>query len=301
MQLIELREPVNAWSHGAGMVLALPVTWLLLKRCAALQTAGAIQRSYAPTQYQRSKAISLVAYGLSLVACYGSSAVFHAVRCGSEALGWLQRLDHVGIYLLIAGTYTPIAAGLMRSGWSWGTLTTIWSITAVCAARVWWGSPIPVWISTSIYLAMGWGAMICYRELARTHSPRTLLLLPLGGVFYSAGALINLARWPVLCPGVFASHEVFHFFVIAGSATHVLFMLKVVVPASESPLLAPRRTSSLPTQETVESRISSNTGYRHPRLGLRIRCLGDVLAQGHRFVARDKLDPLPAENAIEAV
>ena len=67
------------------------------------------------------------------------------------------------------------------------------------------------------------------------HSHQTLLPLPLGGVFYSVGALFNLARWPVFIPGVFAAHELFHFFVIAGSACHVFFMLKVVVPARDEP------------------------------------------------------------------
>jgi hypothetical protein len=87
-----------------------------------------------------------------------------------------------------------------------------------------------------LYLAMGWGALFVYFELAKTFSHWTLLPLPLGGVFYSVGAVLNLARWPVLFPGVFAAHELFHFFVIAGSACHVFFMIKVVVP---SPAPAP--------------------------------------------------------------
>ena len=78
---------------------------------------------------------------------------------------------------------------------------------------------------------MGWGSLFCYRELARTYSHRTLLPLPLGGIFYSVGAAINLAQWPVFSPGVFGSHELFHLFVIAGSACHILFMSRVVVPA----------------------------------------------------------------------
>jgi hypothetical protein len=90
-----------------------------------------------------------------------------------------------------------------------------------------------MWLSTLNYLGMGWGALFCYFELSRKYSHRTLLPLPLGGVLYSIGAIVNLARWPVFLPGVFAAHELFHFFAIAGSACHVFFMIQVVVPARD--------------------------------------------------------------------
>jgi hypothetical protein len=80
---------------------------------------------------------------------------------------------------------------------------------------------------------MGWGAIFCYNELARSHSHRKLLLLPLGGLFYSVGAVMNVAHWPALIPGVFAAHEIFHLFVISGTTCHVLFMLGVVIPSPE--------------------------------------------------------------------
>ena len=121
----------------------------------------------------------------------------------------------------------------MRGTWWWGTLTTVWTLALVCATRVWCSGVMPIWASTLIYLMMGWGALFCYFELARTYSHRTLSPLPLGGMFYSVGAVLNLARWPVFLPGVFAAHELFHLFVIAGSACHVFFMIKVVVPARD--------------------------------------------------------------------
>jgi hemolysin III len=130
----------------------------------------------------------------------------------------------------------------MRGSWWWGTLMTVWTIALLCAARVWCEGVMPMWVSTLVYLAMGWGALFCYFELAKTYSHRTLLPLPLGGVFYSVGAVLNLARWPVLFPGVFAAHELFHFFVIAGSACHIIFMIKVVVP-SPAPAALPARAN----------------------------------------------------------
>jgi hemolysin III len=235
MHWFDLREPVNAWSHGAGMMLALPLTWMLWKRCATLDECKHLELEdwRGLTRYQRSKALGLLVFGTSLTLCYGVSAAFHAVQHRGELVGWLQRLDHVGIYCLIAGTYTPVAVALMRGAWSWGTLVTIWTVALLCASRVWYGGVLPVWASTLVYLTMGWGAVLCYCELARGYSHRTLLPLPAGGILYSIGALINLAQWPVLSPGYFGSHELFHFFVIAGSACHIFFMLKVVVPAVE--------------------------------------------------------------------
>jgi hemolysin III len=231
MHLFDVREPISALSHGAGMLAALPVTWVFWKRCGEQIADGGDAPGSASARYQRVKAFCLLVFGLTLIMCYGTSAMFHGLPLTGEPLARLQRLDHVGIYLLIAGTYTPVAWALMRGAWSWGTLAAVWTAAIACACRVLCGGVMPIWVSTPVYLAMGWSALFCYFELARTYSHRTLLPLPLGGVFYSVGAVLNLLRWPVLVPGVFAAHELFHCFVIAGSACHVFFMIKVVVPA----------------------------------------------------------------------
>jgi hemolysin III len=214
---LDLREPVSALSHGAGMFLALPVTWILWQRCGG--SSG-----------DQAKRLSLLIFGISLAACYGASAVYHGAPVQGEALGQLRRLDHVGIYLLIAGTYTPGASVLMSGSMRRGTLLAVWSVAAVCSARVWLGGVLPIWISTAIYLGMGWGVLFCYRDLARNHGHRRLMALPLGGAFYSIGAVLNLLHMPVLVPGTFGSHELFHFFVLAGTACHIWFMRYVVIP-----------------------------------------------------------------------
>jgi hemolysin III len=234
MILFDLREPISAWSHGAGMMLAISLNWVFWLRCVQrVDEEGERFEGRRGDLYQRGKTVTLLIFGLSLVVCYGSSALYHAVWLTGGPLNRFRRLDHVGIYLLIAGTYTPGAWSLLRRGWRQGTLATVWGFAGLCAARVWFGGILPTWLSTLIYLALGWGVLICYRELARNHSHRTLLSLPLGGVLYSVGALMNLMNWPVLRPGVFGAHELFHFFVLAGSACHVHFMFRVVVPARE--------------------------------------------------------------------
>ena len=280
MMLLELREPISAWSHGAGMMIALGLIWVFWRRCLR-QSAGA-----GSTRYERGKTIAMLIFGLSLIVCYGNSALYHAVKIGGEPLMWFRRLDHVGIYVLIAGTYTPAAWSLMNATWRRGTLTIVWGMAGFCGARVWIGGILPAWTTTLIYLAMGWGALFCYRELARNLSHRSLLPLPLGGVFYSVGALINVLHWPVLVPGVLGSHELFHFFVMAGSACHVAFMLRVVVPAQipagwldldEQPLAMPApRTMSFPRPLAFGAPLISagSLGRRGLRLSLQI---GEVL------------------------
>jgi hemolysin III len=233
MHLFDVREPINAWSHGAAMLLALPVTWAFWKRSRQGGAYGSMEswESAGSTQFHRVKAVCLLVFGTCLVVCYGLSAVFHAAAVDGETLDRLRRLDQMGIYLLIAGTYTPAVWALMRGSWLWATLTMIWTVAALFSLRVWCGTAQPIWLATLQYLAMGWGAVLCYHELTRNHSHRTLLPLPLGGVFYSAGALLNVANWPVVSPGIFAAHELFHFFTIAGSSCHIYFMFNVVIPA----------------------------------------------------------------------
>ena len=199
----------------------------------------------------------MLIFGVTLIACYGVSATFHGVRLNGEPLYRLQRLDHVGIYLLIAGTYTPVAWALMRGSWTWGTLTTVWTIALLCAFRVWRGGVMPIGISTPVYLALGWGALFCYFHLAESYSHSTLLPLPLGGVFYSIGAVLNLMRWPVLLPGVFGAHELLHFLVIAGSTCHIFFMVKVVVPSPA--------TARSPVRSYVPRQISGTRPVESPQ------------------------------------
>ncbi len=244
MLLFDLREPMSAVSHGAAMLLAIPVTWLFWNQAFALNIDDQPSSWLRASRFQRGKAACLLIFGASLTFCYGVSAAFHGARLDAATLSMLHRLDHVGIYLLIAGSYTPVAWSLMSTAWACGTLFTVWTIAISCALRVWCGGVMPIWVSTSVYLTLGWGALICYFKLAQTFSHRTLIPLPLGGVFYTTGAVINLLRWPVFVPGFFAAHELFHLFVVAGSACHIYFMFDVVIPSSALAASASNAASS---------------------------------------------------------
>jgi hemolysin III len=226
MNFLDPREPVNSWTHGAGLLLSLIGILLLWRRSGGVPA----------------KRLSLLVYGLSLASCYAASVLYHGVRLPSEGIAVFDRLDRIGIYVLIAGSYTPLACNLMQGRWRWGTLATVWFLAAAATIQLSvWGRLPPV-LSSCLYLGMGWGVVLCYSELARVVSHRALLPLVAGGLCYSVGAVFNLLGWPVLWPGVFRSHELFHLFVMAGSLAHFWFMLKFVVPSHGPPSVGGSRS-----------------------------------------------------------
>ena len=215
MDFSDLREPVNAWTHCAGLVLAIPGTLFLWHR-----SRGA----------RPGKRLTLLVFGLSLMFCYAASMLFHGVRLPREGIAAFDRLDRVGIFVLIAGTYTPLAWTLLRGWWRSITLASVWAITAVATGLLAAGGPLSQAWMTGLYLGMGWGVVACYGELARAVSHRGLALLIAGGVSYSAGAVLNAIHWPNPWPGVVGPHEVFHLFTLAGSACHYAFVVRVAIP-----------------------------------------------------------------------
>jgi hemolysin III len=214
MELLDFREPVSAWSHCTGLVLALPGTLLLWRRSGS----------------DHGKRLSLLVYGLSLAFCYSASTLYHGVRLPAARIAAFARLDSVGIFALIAGSYTPLAWCLMRGQWRRGTLTVVWIVAATATVLIAAGRHFSPILSTSIYLGMGWGVVACYAEIAQVVSHRALRPIIVGGLSYSVGAVLNLMRWPELWPGTFGTHELFHLFVLVGSLAHYRFILKVVVP-----------------------------------------------------------------------
>jgi hemolysin III len=226
---LTFREPVSAWTHCSWLLLSIPATMLLWRR----------------GDGDRARRLSLLVFGVSLAVCYAGSTLFHAVRLAPSWIQWFDALDHIGIFVLIAGSYTPVAWNLLHGTLKWGTLVTAWAAAMIGTAMLLACGVFSVFWSTFFYLLMGWGAVICYVELARVHSHRTLSPLMLGGILYSLGAVMNLANWPNFWPGVFGPHELFHLFVMAGSAAHFVFMLDVVAsPAGRAPSTQPELAPS---------------------------------------------------------
>jgi hemolysin III len=238
--LIPFREPFSAYSHGLWLVLSVPATLILLQRSGR----------------DSAKRLSFLIFGLSLSACYLSSMLYHGVRLEKSGIELFDRLDHVGIHLLIAGSYTPLAWNLMQGRWRWGTLIAVWSTTLISSGLLLASVRLSLPMATCEYLALGWAGVLCYFQVSRVVSHKALRPLVAGGICYSVGAVLNLMRWPVLWPGVFSSHDVFHLWVMAGSLAHVWFMYSAVVPVTAT-------TEPEPGSRTLTARDS------HERRSLR--------------------------------
>jgi hemolysin III len=170
------------------------------------------------------KQTGMLLYSLGLVLCYGGSWLFHAVRLSPPAIAVFNRLDQIGIYLLIAGSGSPIALVVLRGVWRAALLGVLWLLAASEIIPCLFGHPIPIQVSAFLYLVMGWIGCVTYFELAHHLSHAKIRLLWIGGILYTIGAILNVLNWPTLLPGVFGPHEVFHLFVMAGTACHCYFL-----------------------------------------------------------------------------
>jgi hemolysin III len=223
------REPVNAWTHGAWALGAIPATLLLWKLCGG----------------DRVKQATLLIFGASLLICFGASTLYHGVRLPADDIEICRQIDHIGIYILIGGTVTPAAAVLLIGWWRVIALTIAWGMAAAgISIQLTW--PVaPDWFSTTIYVVMGWGVCLSYFEMSRALPRGGMRSTWLGGLFYTVGAMMNLVGWPRLVPGVFSTHELWHVFCIAGSSCHLWFMARWVAPferARTQPATAPAAT-----------------------------------------------------------
>jgi hemolysin III len=211
-----LREPVNGLTHAAGGLLAAVGLSVLLATAAS---TGRLDQL-----------VAFGVFGLSLVALYAASALYHLLPLSPSGVARLRRLDHMTIFVLIAGTYTPFCLLALDGGWRWGLLGLIWSL-ALCGVllKVLW-MDAPRWLSVVLYLGMGWVAVIAAPALFRAVPPGGISWVLAGGLVYSAGALVYGLKRPNPVPGVFGFHEVWHVFVLAGSACHFWAVLRYIAP-----------------------------------------------------------------------
>lgn len=203
-----IREPFNGASHLLGFLLAGAGTVLLLRMASG------------PWQLA---AFSI--YGATLILLYGASTLYHMLPVSERPLRALRILDHIAIYFLIAGTYTPIALITLHSRLGWVLLAAVWLIAAAGIPFKLFFLDAPVWLSTSTYLAMGYLALVAVVPLARAVSVSGLLWLIAGGIAYTIGAVIYTRERPNPFPGRFGHHEIWHLLVLTGSACHFAFMV----------------------------------------------------------------------------
>ena len=202
------REPVNALTHWGGVAGALLILGPLLGWASA-----------------RGLALwPLIVFGVSMALLYGASASYHSFRPGERGLLWLRKLDHAGIFLLIAGTYTPLVYFGLEGGWRVAVLALVWGVSLAGMALKLLTMRLPRWVSTALYLALGWLSVALLPTFVRSLPVAAVVWLAVGGVLYTAGAVVyGTKRWNPK-PGFFGFHEIWHLFVLGGTGAHLAMM-----------------------------------------------------------------------------
>jgi hemolysin III len=164
------------------------------------------------------RVIAATVFAASVAACFGASALYHRVTWPPHLRLWMRRVDHAGVYLLIAGTYTPVGLLALSGAWRVGVLGVVWAgaAAAILLKFVWVGAPKA--LAVAIGIALGWVAVVALPELVKAIDPPGFVLLVIGGLLYTAGAIIYARRRPDPFPSVFGYHELFHALTIVAVA-----------------------------------------------------------------------------------
>jgi hemolysin III len=215
MKFPRLKDPASALTHLVGAVLSVIGLFVLLYQ-------GAV---YGNTRY----VVAFAIFGTSLILLYTASTLYHALHLSPQATLRLRKVDHMMIFLLIAGTYTPFCLLPLRGVWGWSLLGAVWGCAVVgMGVKLFWMTA-PRWLSTGFYVLMGWAVVVAIYPLARSVSAGSLAWMVTGGLIYTVGAVLYATKWPRLWPGKFGFHDLWHLFVMGGSLAHfaaILLLLK---------------------------------------------------------------------------
>ncbi|HMI98918.1 MAG TPA: hemolysin III family protein [Gaiellaceae bacterium] len=209
----ELRPSLRGLSHAGAFVVSVPLGLaLVLDADTGLGVAAAI------------------VFATSVATMFGASALYHCLNWPEAKRRWLRRIDHVGVYGLIAGTYTPIGLLVLRGDWKPVVLGIVWggALVAVLLKFVWLDAP--KWLAAAIGVALGWVGAVVFPQLIDRIGLTGSLLVFAGGLAYTAGALVYAFRRPNPYPAVFGYHEIFHVLVIAAVALQYSAVAFYVLP-----------------------------------------------------------------------
>ena len=213
---ITIREPGSAITHFIGMMMAVFAAVPLLLKAGA--TSGTVSL------------VAMAVFMTSMILLYGASAAYHSVNLNEKYLRMFRKLDHMMIFVLIAGSYTPVCLIVLGGEIGYSLLALVWGIAlAGMAGKACWIT-CPKWFSSLIYIAMGWVCVLVFGRLFDTLSTGGFLWLLAGGIIYTLGGVIYALKLPLFNSRHkdFGSHEVFHLFVMAGSICHFIFMYTYV-------------------------------------------------------------------------
>lgn len=210
--LKNLKDPGSAITHFIGMLMAaFSILPLLLK---AGSGAGTVHL------------VALSIFSISMVLLYGASTLYHSLKLSDKATKVFRKIDHMMIFVLIAGTYTPVCLIALDKSTGIPILILVWSVALVgIMINALWIT-CPKWFSSLLYIAMGWICVIAFTQLLSNLSPAAFGWLLAGGIIYTVGGVIYALKLPIFNSKHknFGSHEIFHLFVMAGSLCHFILM-----------------------------------------------------------------------------
>lgn len=212
--LSKLREPVNGLTHLLAAIVAF--IGLVVLIILAWGDPGRV--------------LSLAVYGVSLVLLFSASATYHLMNASPEGMQRLRKFDHSAIYLLIAGTYTPICFNMFDGFWKWGLLGIVWGLAIAGIGVKLFIIKAPRWLTAGVYILMGWLGMFAIREMLVSLPAGALAWLLAGGIVFTLGAVVYVTKIPNFIPGKFGFHEVWHIFVILGALAHFVMIAVYVAP-----------------------------------------------------------------------
>lgn len=199
-----LRDPVSGLTHLVAALSSMCGLGLLLY----------IARG------DQAKQVFLLVYGVSLALMFSASAAYHLIIAGPRISRLLRTLDHAAIYLLIAGSYTPICLYFFTGFYRWGLLGIVWALALIGVGAKVFVINAPRWFTAGVYLLMGWMSILAIKQMVLAMPLGALLWLFAGGLFFTVGAIVYITKWPDFWPDVFGFHELWHIFVILGCTSH---------------------------------------------------------------------------------
>ena len=209
---ITIREPGSALTHFIAMLLALCAAVPLLVRAAVHSGVKSLT--------------AMTVFMISMVLLYAASTIYHSVNCSGRILRIFRKMDHMMIFILIAGTYTPVCLLTLPKPSGLMLLAAVWGIALVGIFIKGFWITCPKWFSSVLYIAMGWSCPSVLGQLFSLRPLHAFLWLLAGGLIYTAGGIIYALRLPLFDARhpMFGLHEIFHLFVMAGSLCHFVFM-----------------------------------------------------------------------------
>jgi hemolysin III len=176
--------------------------------------------------------LAVTIYTASLCAMLGASALYHRVSWSPRGAGFARRLDHSMIFVFVAGSYTPFALLVLDGTLAKVLLIVVWTAALVGATITTAWTHAPTWLRASLYVALGWAAVFAAPQLASNAGAGAIVLLALGGLLYTIGAIVYVRQRPDPSPLVFGYHEVFHAFVVGAAVVHFAAIAGYALPAA---------------------------------------------------------------------